>query len=154
VRPIWPGSKMMKLSTRIRYGLRIMVQIAREANGSPVLARELSSQQNVSPAYVDQILIPLRSGGLVASLRGRNGGYRLGRPAEQITALDVVETIEGKLRLVECVDDPSVCERSAYCPGRKVWANMTTAMRDSLSGFTLAELAGNGAAADGHLGMA
>jgi Rrf2 family protein len=130
----------MKLSTRTRYGLRIMTQIAEEGKDRPVLARELSAQQDVSAAYVDQILIPLRAGGLITSHRGRHGGYRLARAADDITALEVMETIEGKLNLVDCVDRPEKCNRSKCCTSRQVWCSLTHAMREQLGRYTLSGL--------------
>ncbi|MFO7821272.1 MAG: Rrf2 family transcriptional regulator [Lentisphaeria bacterium] len=130
----------MKLSTRVRFGLRIMVQIAAEGEKEPVFARRIAAAQGISEPYVDQILMALRSGGLVISRRGRKGGYQLADAPENITALDVLETIEGDLGLVECVLDASACDRLAGCVTHKVWRQATAALKNSLSSVTLADL--------------
>jgi Rrf2 family protein len=85
-------------------------------------------------------LIPLRAAGLVISHRGRNGGYQLARPASQITALDVVESIDGQVCLVECVADEELCSRSHRCATRPIWCELTDAMRNILKNHTIAEL--------------
>ncbi|MCF7854788.1 MAG: Rrf2 family transcriptional regulator [Candidatus Pacebacteria bacterium] len=131
----------MKLSTRSRYGLRIMIQIGRNEQNGPVLARELAEEQNITPAYVDQILIPLRGSGLVVSYRGRHGGYKLGKDPADITALEVVETLEGPLSLVECVTDSQSCDRVGACATHYLWRSLVKVMRDKLRGFTIAGLA-------------
>ena len=130
----------MKLSTRVRFGLRIMTQIAAEGEKQPVFARRIAAAQGISEAYVDQILMPLRSGGLLQSRRGRHGGYQLAKAADEVTALDVLETLEGQLTLVECVADPSNCERLAGCVTHKVWRKATYALRDALKSITFSEL--------------
>ena len=131
----------MKLSTRTRYGLRIIIQIARNGNHKPVLARQLSEEQGITPAYVDQILIPLRGSGLVISFRGRHGGYKLGEDPDNVTALDVVETLEGPLSLVECVEDCQACDRVGTCVTHDVWKSLVKVLRDKLGGYTIADLA-------------
>ena len=131
----------MKLSTRARYGLRIMIQIARSNSHRPVLARELAEEQNITPAYVDQILIPLRGSGMVVSFRGRHGGYKLGEDPENISALEVVETLEGPLSLVDCVEDCQACDRVGTCATHGVWRALVKAMRDKLNSYTVAGLA-------------
>jgi Rrf2 family protein len=130
----------MKLSTRVRFGLRIMVQIAAEGDSQPVLARRVAAAQAISQAYVDQILVPLRAGGLLRSQRGPRGGFQLSRPADQITVLDIVEVLEGKLNLIDCVDSPNSCDRLVGCVTHPVWRKLTRAIQDTLSGITLAEL--------------
>lgn len=130
----------MKLSTRTRFGLRIMVQIAVEGDEFPVFARRIADTQDISQAYVDQILLPLRTGGLLRSLRGRRGGYLLSRPASAITVLDVVEVLEGPLSLVACLDEEEECERSPSCVTRRVWKGVANTIRETLGSITLEEL--------------
>lgn len=131
---------MMKLSTRVRFGLRIMVQIAAEAGDKPVFSRRIALTQSISEAYVDQILLPLRAGGLLVSQRGRSGGYRLARPAQDITVLDIVKVLEGDVCMVDCVDHPEVCARRDTCPTRPVWEALSHAVRHTLGCVTLAQL--------------
>ena len=130
----------MKLSTRVRFGLRIMVQVAVGEDSGPVMARLIAAQQGISEPYVDQILMPLRAAGLLRSLRGRNGGYLLGHQAETITVLDVLEALEGKLALVECLDNDKICDRLAACVTHGVWKECSDVLIKILSATTLAEL--------------
>ncbi len=131
----------MKLSTRVRYGLRIMLQIALDGGREPLFARRISSAQDISEAYVDQILMPLRAGGLLISHRGRQGGYQLARPPEQITVLDVVEALEGKITLVDCLEgDDGKCARKKCCAAREIWGELADLIRQSLAKVSLAEL--------------
>ena len=130
----------MKLSTRVRFGLRIMVQIAAECDVRPVFSRRIAAQQDISEAYVDQILLPLRAGGLLVSQRGRSGGYRLAKPASQITALDVVEVLEGEISMVDCICRPGSCKRAPACPTRQVWVKLNQSIRECLAAVTLEQL--------------
>ena len=130
----------MKLSTRVRFGLRIMVQIAAEGIEKPVFSRRIAATQHISEAYVDQILLPLRTGGLLVSVRGRSGGYRLARPAPDISVLDVMRVLEGDLNLVECVGQPAKCARVPICPTRRVWETLTKNIAQTLRKVTLEEL--------------
>ena len=130
----------MKLSTRVRFALRIMMLIAAESKVKPVFSRRVAALQGISEAYVDQILLPLRTGGLLISHRGRSGGYQLAKPATEITVLDIVETVEGPVNLVDCVDKPESCNRVADCVAHDVWANLTKTVRQSLRQFTLEKL--------------
>jgi Rrf2 family protein len=138
---------MMKLSTRVRFGLRIMVQIAAQMHERPVFSRKIANEQNISEAYVDQILLPLRAGGLLVSQRGRAGGYRLSRPAEQISVLDVIQVLEGDLCLVDCVASPASCPRRDTCPTYPVWDVLTHTVRHTLGGITIGQLVRDPAAA-------
>jgi len=131
----------MKLSTRVRFGVRIMLQVSLESQaGLPVLARRIAVEQNISEAYVDQILIPLRSGGLLKSRRGRCGGYHLARPAQEITILEIVEILEGKITLIDCITVPDSCDRGQACVTRSIWERLAEAIRSSLGEITLADL--------------
>jgi len=130
----------MKLSTKTRFGLRIMLQVAVDGDNAPVFSRRIAEAQGISEAYVDQILMPLRAGGLLISRRGRQGGYQLAKLPDKITVLDVVETMEGKISLVDCVDNDKSCERVARCATHLIWRNLAAAMRSTLSATTLADL--------------
>ena len=118
-----------------------MSQLAAEGQTQPVMARLISSKQRISVAYIDQILIPLRASGLIVSQRGRKGGYLLARSASDITALDVLEALEGRFTLTECVFNPKVCDRSDRCATRELWCTLTNALRDKLATYSLGDLA-------------
>ena len=130
----------MKLSTRSRYGLRAMIAIARRP-GEFRTSELVAGEQEVSKKYLDSILGRLREVGLLEAERGMNGGYRLGRPPEAITAADVVEALEGEMTLVPCLKDVSACRRAPRCPTRGVWRAASDAIRGVLAELTLAELA-------------
>jgi len=131
----------MQVSTRSRYGLRLMVYLARAYGNGIALMREVSSAEGISEKYLGQIIIPLKNAGLVSSQRGSKGGYALARPPESITVKDVVEAIEGDVSPVPCVDDPEACARKSSCVAAMVWQKLADDMAASLSSFTLAELA-------------
>ena len=130
----------MRLSTKARYTLRAMIELAmREGNG-PQQLREIAKAQQLSPKYLDQLTIPLRRAGLLRSARGPSGGYTLARPAREITALDIVVAVEGPLDLLDCIGNSVVCERIPACAARQLWARVGQAMSTVLSRATLADL--------------
>ena len=93
----------MKMSTRARYGLRLMVDLAVKDGKGPILLKDVSRSQEISEKYLSQIIIPLKTAGLVKSFRGAHGGYTLQRDPAKINLLEVVSALEGDLSLVECV---------------------------------------------------
>jgi Rrf2 family protein len=130
----------MKLSTRGRYGARFMLDLALNFGAGTVLLRDLAKRQELSVKYLDQIVGGLREAGLVKTKRGVKGGFSLAKPPEEIRLLEVVEAVEGPLNLVNCVAHPEGCPRSGSCVTIEVWEAMGNAMREVLSGITLAQL--------------
>lgn len=130
----------MKLSTKGRYGLRILLDVALHGGEAQRLAREIASSQGISEKYISRLLISLRQAGLVVSVRGAKGGYRLGRFPESITLLDVVEAMEGRISLVACVQKPGLCSKVPTCPARKAWADVNDKVRAALAETTLSEI--------------
>lgn len=130
----------MKLSTKGRYGTRAMLDIALHKDQGPCVMKDISARQDISPKYLDHILSALRRAGLIKNIRGKGGGYILAKPASSITLKDVIEAVEGPLTPVECVEDDSLCERSAICPTIEVWRRMRTAIEAVLDGMTLEDL--------------
>ena len=123
----------MKLSTKPRYGLRILAQIAADGGDkTPVCGKAVASKQGISIAYIEQILIPMRNAGLVRTVRGRNGGYMLDRPAADITLLEIIELFEGRLELVAERDKSSASH---------IWKRLTESLRTEAADITVAELA-------------
>ncbi len=131
----------IQVSTRSRYGLRLMVALAMKYGRGITLMKDVSSGEGISEKYLGQIIIPLKSAGLVTSQRGSHGGYSLSRPPEEITVRDVVEAIEGRTAAVACVEDPESCARSASCVATRVWKKLSDDIKGSLASFTLSELA-------------
>ena len=132
----------MKLSTRARYGLRAMLELAKRDTTSPVMMRSIAAEQGLSKRYLDNIFATLRQSGLVHSVRGASGGYRLARPADEIFALDVIEALEGDLSLVACKEEfGGDCDRFGRCATAELWRDASTAMRSVCSAATLSSLA-------------
>jgi Rrf2 family protein len=129
----------MKLSTKGRYAARIMVYLARRHGDSPARKQEIADAEGISADYVEQILVKLKTAGLVNSRRGAAGGFRLARDPESISIADVVGAAEGPLALVPCQSDQ--CERSDRCVTRKVWEEASALLQRLLAQKTLAELA-------------
>lgn len=133
----------MKLSTRGRYGLRVMIELADgHANGRPVRGETLAGRQTIPRPYLHQLLARLRAAGLVRAIQGRGGGYVLARPAESITARDVLQAIEGPIAPVDCVVDEKRCRRAPGCAARELWMELASEMDRVLSSATLERLAG------------
>lgn len=130
----------MKLSTRARYGLRALVEMASAPDGAPVSVRLIAKRQAISPKYLEQIIHDLRAAGLVNASRGFHGGCTLARPAGEINLMEVYGVLEGSSALVDCVGDPAECRRSNACPTRDVWRDMGKAMEKVLSKTTLLDL--------------
>jgi Rrf2 family protein len=131
---------MLKLSTKARYALRAMIELALREGRGPVQLRQVAKAQALSPKYLEQLTIPLRHAGLLLTERGPHGGYELARPAEVITALEVVQAVEGPGYLLDCVGRPSACERAHTCAARALWSRVSRAIHGVLSETTLAEL--------------
>jgi Rrf2 family protein len=131
----------MKLSTKSRYGLRILLQVAVESDCNPaVKGKEIAKKQDISEAYLEQIMIPLKNSGIIRTVRGCNGGYCLNRDPKEITVLDVIELFEGKLQLVKCVSDSSLCERCNICLASEVWEHLSEVLKAEASKITLNSL--------------
>lgn len=131
----------MKISTKGRYGLRILADIALHQNGAPRLIREIAESQKLSQKYVSRIIISLRKGGFLESIRGAHGGYRLARPASEINLLEVFEATEGKVCIIGCAECPQKCARADACAARPVWKLLNENIKKTLSGITLEEAA-------------
>ena len=131
----------MKMSTRGRYGLRLMVTLAEKYGQGPVSAEVISRHQDISASYIHLLITGLRSKGLVRAVRGPGGGYTLAKHPRSITALDVVAALEGKSAPVNCVSKASACPRSRQCVARDVWCEVAAAVDGVLADLSLAKLA-------------
>lgn len=130
----------MKLSTRYRYGTRAVVEIARNYQIKPTKRKDIASIQEISGPYLENILIALKSGGIVDTIRGASGGFILKRPPSEITLLDIFQSLQGKLEPVECLGNPARCSRSGDCVTRPVWEQMQRAQREVLQKTTIRDL--------------
>lgn len=130
----------MKISTKGRYGLRVLLDIAAHQDHGPVILRDIAQRQEISEKYLWQVINPMKAAGFVTSSRGAKGGYMLARGVEEITLLDVVTALEGPVCVVDCVADPVSCERSTACVTRDVWARVEQSIKGTMAGITMKEL--------------
>jgi Rrf2 family protein len=131
----------MKLTTKGRYGLRVMLELALNHGKGPILVDNIAKNQGISGKYIHVLVTALRNGGMVRATRGPNGGYELGRNPENINILEIVEALEGKNAWVECVDNACACPRSKTCAARDLWSEVVDTVDGILSKRTLADLA-------------
>ena len=133
---------MLKLSTKGRYGARLMLNLARHhAEGEEsVILRNISQEEEISIRYLEQIIIPLKIHKLLKSTRGAGGGYALNKHPSKIILLDIIEILEGDISLVDCVDDEDCCERREDCPTFHLWQESSQLLKDYFSTITLQQL--------------
>ena len=131
---------MLRLSTKARYALRAMIELAMHEGEGLVQLREVADAQQLSVKYLEQLTISLRHAGLVRAERGPQGGYELSRPPEEITALQVVQAVEGPLSLIDCIAQNGTCDRRSSCAAHGLWCRLNTAIGRVLSESTLADL--------------
>jgi Rrf2 family protein len=130
----------MKISTRGRYGVRLMLELAAHYGMGSVLLKNIAEQQHISEKYLWQLINPLKSAGLVRSIRGAKGGYVLAKPPADITMKDIMGVLEGSLCLVDCVDNPAACDRSRSCVTRDLWGEASQIFTSKLESVTLADM--------------
>jgi Rrf2 family protein len=130
----------MKISTRIRYGTRAMLELASHYGEGTIELKEIAQRGGIPPKYLEQVIIPLRTAGLVKSARGSKGGYSLGRSPSEIYLKDVYEVLEGPVCLVDCLRDPRVCQRVSACVTRDIWQEVSEAIEKIFHSITLQEM--------------
>jgi len=130
----------MKISTRIRYGARAMLELAYHYGEGPIELKEIAKKENISLKYLEQVINPLRAAGLVKAVRGAKGGYSLAKPPSEICLYDVVETLEGPLNLLECLRDSKVCQKVPSCVTRDIWREVSEAISKIFYSITLEDM--------------
>ena len=130
----------MKLSTKTRYGTRMILDMAQHYGQGAIQLGEIANRQNISLKYLEQIIRPLKKADYIISFRGAKGGHKLAKPPEKITVGEIVALLEGGDTLINCDKDPEDCERVDTCLTRYVWREAATAMFQRLSSITFAEL--------------
>ena len=133
----------MKLSTRARYGMRALMDLTLHSTGQPVQLKDIAARQKISLSYLEHLVIPLISAGIIKSVRGAHGGIMLAKPPEEIRLKQILEVLEGPLAPVDCLKDASSCPRSGLCATQDVWDELKTAMENILESKTLRDLANN-----------
>lgn len=131
----------MKISTKGRYALRLMLDIAEHSGGENVSIKDAAKRQNISIKYLEQIVSMLCKAGLLRSQRGAQGGYKMTRSPEKYTVGDILRVTEGSMAPVDCLgDEVNQCPRLAVCPTIKLWEGLYDAINTYLDSTTLADL--------------
>ena len=142
----------MKLSSKSRYGTRLMLELAKHYGGEFIQLKEIAGRQGISLKYLEQIMIPLKKAKYVKGVRGAKGGYKLSKAPEKITVGEIVAVLESGSPMTECSENPEVCERSESCPTRVLWKEAADALFERLNTVTLADLLKRGMIA-GNTGL-
>ncbi|UCG52878.1 MAG: Rrf2 family transcriptional regulator [Candidatus Latescibacterota bacterium] len=131
----------MKLSTRARYALRMMIVFARQSEGKELISlNDVSKEANVSRRYLEQLVIGLKNGALIRGKSGKGGGYTLARPADQIKIRQIVESAIGPINIVDCVLNPENCLKSDVCECRILYQVINNRITGILDSLVLADL--------------
>jgi Rrf2 family protein len=117
-----------------------MLELAFRYGEGPIELKEIANKENISLKYLEQVINPLRAGGLVKAVRGSKGGYSLAKPPSEICLYDVIETLEGPLHLVDCLGDPKTCSRVPSCLTRDIWKEVSDAISKIFYSVTLEEM--------------
>ncbi len=130
----------MRLSTRTRYGIRAMLELAENQGRGPLQLRIIAQRQDISIKYLDQLMAILKSAGFVRSIRGAKGGYMLAKAPNQIRLSEVFNCLEGHVITVECTENENYCTRAADCIARQVWTQVQEAVMAVLQSITFQDL--------------
>lgn len=129
----------MKLSTKGRYGIKAMVDLAIHYGVEPVSIKSISERQNISEYYLEQLFAPLRKANIIKSIRGAQGGYILNREPKDITTAEIMEVLEGPVEISDCLEDGS-CSNIECCATRPFWARIKESIDSVLESTTLQDL--------------
>ena len=137
----------MKISTKGRYGLRMMIDIAMNQNEGPVSVRDIARRQSLSDKYLEQIITQANKAGLLKSIRGAGGGYQLSRPAKDISVGEILRVMEGSLSPVECVrergEEPAPFQNAGECATYELWRDIKTAVDQLIDNRSLQDMIDN-----------
>ena len=131
----------MKISSRARYGFRVMVELALNHGNGPMRVRDIAKRQGISAKYIEQLIAVMKGAGLANAVRGVHGGYSLARPPARVKMLEVFELLEGNLDQLECRGCPGSCARDKNCVVKEIWTKVRDAVKGVLEKETLADLA-------------
>ena len=130
----------MKLSTRTRYGIRALLELAEHYGRGPLQIRIIAERQDISVKYLEQLMVLLKTAGYIRSIRGSKGGYILAKQPDLIKLSDVFGILEGSVTTVECLENENYCARIADCAIRQIWSDVQEAIENVLSSVTLKDL--------------
>lgn len=131
---------MIRISTKGRYGTRFMLELAMNFEKGPILLKDIAKNEEISEGYLQHIVDALKGSGLIHTNRIGHGGYTLAKKPEEITLRQILSTLEGTISLVECVNNPNVCNRSHNCVTRDVWSELSEKFSKSLDAITLKDM--------------
>lgn len=131
---------MMRISTKGRYGARLMLELALYYGKGSVLLKDIAKREEISEGYLEHLLPSLKAAGLVNSSRGAHGGYTLAKTPSEITLREVVQALEGPLSPAECVHTPNVCQRVQSCVTRDIWKKLGEKISQTLESVTLKDM--------------
>lgn len=127
----------MKINTRIRYGIRTMMEIAKHDHKNGVLQKDIAVNQEISEKYLDSIISSLKISGLIINLAGKKSGYILNKPQSSITIYDIYKAFEPELAIVQCIYNPNTCKRNKTCSTREYWTGLNNIIIDYYKNTTL-----------------
>ena len=130
----------MKISTKGRYGLRILLDLALHSQEAPRLMKDIARSQQISEKYISRLILPLNEAGFITSFRGAKGGLKLAKAPKEISLLEIIETMEGRISIVECVLDKDFCPKSKNCSACKIWSTLNKKIRKQMNEITLKDL--------------
>ncbi len=133
---------MIRLSTKGRYGTRLMLNLARHYNndGEVVILKSVSDDEELSIRYLEQIIIPLKINKLVKSIRGAGGGYILARMPSKIRISEIIQSLEGSFCLVDCIEERDYCHRTPKCAAHEIWKEASSILRNYFQSISLQDL--------------
>ena len=130
----------MKLSTKGKYGLKAMFELALSSNGEPVSLKYIARKQGISDQYLEQIFSILKKAGLVKSVRGAQGGYYISKKPSEITVADILRVLEGDMAFTECLLDKDLCENFDSCATKYVWARIKESIEEVTNSISLQDM--------------
>ncbi|MFO8002170.1 MAG: Rrf2 family transcriptional regulator [Marinilabilia sp.] len=130
----------MKFNTKTRYGVRAMIEIARESAGHGIFQKEIAERQNLSNKYLDHIIFSLKVAGLITNVKGKKSGYILTKPARDITILDIHNAFEPGICIIDCLTSNYQCDREENCSAKLFWEELNELIQDYFKAHTLEDL--------------
>lgn len=130
----------MKISTKGRYGVRFMLDLVQHFNEDHVSLKDVAKRQEISEKYLWQVIHPLKAAGLISSVRGAHGGYKLARHPEEITIRDIMAVLEGPCALLDCLTSPATCHRGKDCMARIMWREVADKLEQAMASISLADI--------------
>ncbi|GAA0745926.1 Rrf2 family transcriptional regulator [Clostridium oceanicum] len=130
----------MKLSTKGRYGVKAMVDLAIHYGEDPISIKSIAERQKISECYLEQLFASLRKAKLIKSIRGAQGGYVLNKSPKDITVADIMGVLEGPIEISDCVEEEGFCSNKGACPTRVLWMRIKESLDNIMETTTLEDM--------------